>query len=118
LETELETAYGDTLETSELEGYTYRMLAQHTEKRSNFAMSEEMTVEVLQDAINHRKLMTMETLNIDIKEIGYADLGDIHCQALLQNWEDIYRLEASEMQSGLDMLMLHSHAEGTTIPAE
>ena len=68
-ETEAETTYADTLEKRNLDGYSYRIVAQHTADRPNFAQSEDITGDVLNDAILTRNQQVTERLNIKIDEI-------------------------------------------------
>ncbi|MBQ3176618.1 MAG: hypothetical protein IJB52_02270 [Clostridia bacterium] len=110
VETEPETAYIDTLEERDLEGYTYRMVAQHSDTRQNFALTEEMTGEVLQDAILQRKQATMERLNIEIDEIAYED------RSVLQNdvaktiraGDDAYDIILTALSAGINTLTMQN----------
>ncbi len=106
VETEPETAYIDTLPETDLEGYTYRMVAQHTDSRPNFASQEELTGEVLQDAIINRKNMTMERLNIKIEEIAYEDRGKLETDVskTIRAGDDAYDIVITALSAGINNL--------------
>lgn len=118
-ETEPETNYIDTLEERDLEGYTYRMVAQHTDSRPNFASTEEMTGEVLQDAIHQRKNATMERLNIKIDEIGYEDRGTLKndVSKTIRAGDDAYDIILTPFSDGINTLTTQNCLlDLTTVP--
>ncbi len=106
VETMPETAYLDTLPVTDFEGYTYRMVAQHTDARPNFATSDEITGEALQDAIVQRKQSTMERLNIQIEEIGYEDRGKLHTDVAktIRAGDDAYDIIITSLSDGINHL--------------
>ncbi len=106
VETESETAYIDTLEERDLDGYSYRMVAQHTDSRPNFASSEELTGEPLNDAIIQRKIATMERLNIQIEEIGYEDRGTLQndVSKTIRAGDDAYDIILTPLSAGINNL--------------
>lgn len=106
VETEPETAYIDTLEERDLNGYSYRMVAQHMDSRPNFASSEEMTGEPLNDAILQRKNATMERLNIQIEEIGYEDRGTLRndVSKTIRAGDDAYDIILTPLSDGINSL--------------
>lgn len=110
VETEPETAYIDTLEERDLEGYTYRMVAQHSDSRQNFALTEEMSGEVLQDSILQRKQATMERLNIDIEEIAYEDRGMLKNDVAktIRAGDDAYDIILTAMSDGINTLTMQN----------
>lgn len=118
-ETAPETDYIDTLEERDLDGYTYRMVAQHTDSRPNFASTEEMTGEVLQDAILQRKNATMERLNIQIEEIGYEDRGALQTDVskTIRAGDDAYDIILTALSSGINTLTTQNCLlDLTTVP--
>ncbi len=106
VETEPETAYVDTLPETDLEGYTYRMVAQHTDSRPNFASQEEMTGEVMQDAILNRKNMTMERLNIKMEEVAYEDRNLLATDVAktIRAGDDAYDVIINALSQGINTL--------------
>ncbi len=119
VETEPETLYIDTLEERDMEGYTYRMAAQHSETRPNFANSEELTGEVLQDAIINRKNMTMERLNIGIEEIGFNDRDTLlnTVSKTLRAGDDAYDIIITALSAGINTLTTQNVLlDLTTVP--
>lgn len=118
-ETAPETEYIDTLEERDLNGYTYRMVAQHTDGRPNFASTEEMTGEVLQDAIHQRKNATMERLNIQIEEIGYEDRGTLKndVSKTIRAGDDAYDIILTPFSDGINTLTTQNCLlDLTTVP--
>lgn len=118
-ETRPETAYIDTLEVRDLDGYGYRMVAQHTDGRPNFASTEEMTGEPLNDAINQRKLSTMERLNITIEEIGYEDRGQLRTDVAktIRAGDDAYDIILTPFSDGINHLTTQNCLlDLTTVP--
>ncbi len=106
VETEPETTYVDTLPETDLEGYTYRMVAQHTDTRPNFASQEEMTGEVMQDAILNRKNMTMERLNIKMEEVAYEDRNLLATDVAktIRAGDDAYDVIINALSQGINTL--------------
>jgi len=118
-ETEAETSYVETLEQRDLEGYTYRMVAQHMSGRPNFADSDEMTGEVLQDAIIQRKMLTMERLNIEIEEIAYEDRGRLRDEVTktIRAGDDAYDIVLTALSDGINtMTQQGCFLDLTTVP--
>ncbi len=119
VETEPEIPYVETLEKRDLEGYTYRMVAQHSASRPNFATAEEMTGEVLQDAIIQRKLLTMERLNIEIEELAYDDRGKLREEVAktIRAGDDAYDIVLTAMSDGINTLTQQNcFLDLTTVP--
>ncbi len=119
IETAPETAYLDALPVEDFQGYTYRMVAQHTDARPNFAASDEITGEALQDAIVQRKQSTMERLNIDIEEIGYENRGTLHTDVAktIRAGDDAYDIIITSLSDGINHLTTQSCLlDLTTLP--
>ncbi len=119
VETEPETVYIDTLPSTDLEGYSYRMVAQHTDARPNFASQEEMTGEVMQDAILNRKNMTMERLNIKIEEIAYEDRNLLATDVAktIRAGDDAYDVVIAPLSDGINHLTSQQcFIDLTTVP--
>ena len=118
-ETEPEIPYVETLEQRDLEGYTYRMVAQHMSGRPNFANSDELTGEVLQDAIIQRKMLTMDRLNIKIEEIAYEDRGKLRDEVgkTIRAGDDAYDIVLTALSDGINTLTQQGcFLDLTTVP--
>lgn len=103
------SSYADSLEKKDFKGYSYRMLAHHYSGGPNFANSDEITGDSLQDAIFERKHKTMERLNIRIEEIPYDDreaLADDAVRTILAG-DGAYDVILTSMSAGINQLLVN-----------
>ena len=117
--TEDETPYVETLEKRDLEGYTYRIVAQHTASLPNFADSKEFTGEVVNDAIITRNHAVAERLNIEISDISYENrvtlMTDV-AKTILAG-DDAYDLVITSFSEGINtMVTQNCFLDLTTVP--
>jgi len=117
--TEAETEYLDVLETKDMDGYAYRIVAQHTEDRPNFPLSDEMTGEVVNDAVHSRDEALKARLNITLSPISYTDRGVLKSEVArtILAQDDAYDLIMTAFSDGINTLVTQNLLEDlTTIP--
>ncbi|MBE6657891.1 MAG: hypothetical protein E7604_05535 [Ruminococcaceae bacterium] len=114
-----ELRYLDTLESRDMEGFQYRIVAQHSETRPNFLISEEVTGEVVNDAIHTRDNALENRLNIELVRIPYADRGVLKSdvtKSLMAN-SDEYDLIITAFSDGINSMTTQNLLmDLTTIP--
>ena len=118
-ETEAETTYVQTLEARNLEGYDYRIVAQHTADRPNFAESDELTGEVLNDAVISRNQAVSDRLNIQLTEIRYDNRSTLKTDVskTILAGDDAYDLVITALSDGINsMTTQNCFLDLTTVP--
>ena len=116
-ETIPETSYWETIEQRDLEGYSFRVVAWNYDERPHFA--EEMTGDVVNDAIVARDQALKNRLNIEIVPIPYSDRGQLQndVSKTIASADDAYDMIVTAFSEGINtMTVQHNLLDLTTVP--